>query len=206
MLLQVTEDLDFTLKDVEPDQDDSPAGNEARLLARIHAARGRWVARTELAADPLVGGSVKALRKRLERLVAHHLIEERTNAERKGSPRYEYRFLLPEAVLPSRCVSENNATLKEPSHRADSEGGAVSITPPSSNSDEPRFDEKVEGGPIKEAPPSKLSEGQGSSRVADFSGALGGNLPKLSRSAEELDEAQRLAAKFWNDPSSREAT
>ena len=206
MLLQVTEDLDFTLKDVEPDQDDSPAGNEARLLARIHAARGRWVARTELAADPLVGGSVKALRKRLERLVAHHLIEERTNAERKGSPRYEYRFLLPEAVLPSRCVSENNATLKEPSHRADSEGGAVSITPPSSNSDEPRFDEKVEGGPIKEAPPSKLSEGQGSSRVADFSGALGENLPKLSRSAEELDEAQRLAAKFWNDPSSREAT
>lgn len=206
MLLQVTEDLDFTLKDVEPDQDDSPAGNEARLLARIHAAKGRWVPRTELAADPLVGGSVCALRKRLERLVAHQLIEERTSAERKGSPRYEYRFLLPEPVLPSRCVSSKTNSLKDPSQEQDSEGAQSFICAPSNNSDQPPFDEKVEGAHIKERAPSKLSGEQGSARVRDFPGALGGNLPELSRSVEELDEAFRLAAKFWDDPSSREAT
>jgi hypothetical protein len=198
ILLQLTSDMDFIMKDVEPEQDDSPASHEARLLARLHAAGGRWVPRTELAADPVVGGSVKALRKRLERLVAHQLVEQRVVEERKGSPRYEFRIPFHGSLSPVRCVGEKNATLEEPSQGLEGEGGPVSITPPSNNFQKRRFGKKVEGGRIKNAPPSELSGGAGSSRVAEIFGTHKEETAAEGRSAVELERLRGAAFELWD--------
>ncbi|MFZ9959435.1 MAG: AAA family ATPase [Candidatus Limnocylindrus sp.] len=197
MLLRQTDDMDFVLRDIEPDQQDTPAGFEARILARLHTAGERWVPRTQLASDPAVGGSVKALKKRLERLVEHQLVEERVVEERKGSPRYEYRLKLKTSLSPTRGVVEKMATLEKPSPALDREGGAVCIAPPSNNFDEPRLEEKVEGGAIKEAPPSKSSGGQGSSRVAEISVThIGGS----TRSKTELAALMAQTSSYWDEP------
>jgi hypothetical protein len=196
ILLRQTEDMDFVLKDVEPEQDDSPAGYEARILAKLHAAQGRWVPRTELSSDPRIGGSVKALRKRLERLVEHQLVAERVVEVRKGSPRYEYQLKLETADPRVRCVGEKMATLENPSHGAGSEGGVVCIAPPSNPSDEPRFEEKDEGGTIETAPPSDLSGGAGSTRVAENSETHKGTVSG-GRSMTELDSLLSNATDAW---------
>jgi hypothetical protein len=186
MLLQLTEEMDFRLKDIEPELDSSPAGFEARILAKLHAAGGRWVARTELAADPSVGMSVKALRKRLERLVEHQLVEVRVVEERQGSPRYEFRVQLQEPPTPAGGVVKKRATLAEPALGLNSEGGAVCIRPPSNIFEKTRLGKKVEGGPIETAPPSTSSGGQGSSRVAEISKTHTGEEAE-QRSTQELD-------------------
>jgi hypothetical protein len=197
MLLRQTDDMDFVLRDIEPDQQDTPAGFEARILARLHTAGERWVPRTQLASDPAVGGSVKALKKRLERLVEHQLVEERVVEERKGSPRYEYRLKLKTSLSPTGGVVEKMATLEKPSPALDREGGAVCIAPPSNNFDEPRLEEKVEGGAIKEAPPSKSSGGQGSSRVAEISVTHTGG---STRSKSELAALMAQTSSYWDEP------
>mgnify|MGYP003348392979 CR=1 FL=1 len=65
----------FSLADyVEVDTDSaSPASIVDRVLQRLRAAYQRSLSRSDLAADPLCGGSVTAIRKALQRLVSRGL-------------------------------------------------------------------------------------------------------------------------------------
>ena len=76
LLMKLENDLTFSLADyVELDGDSSsPASVVDRVLQRIRAAYPRSVSRSDLAADPLCGGSVAGIRKATQRLVSRGLI------------------------------------------------------------------------------------------------------------------------------------
>jgi len=77
LLMKLEEDLTFSLSDyVEMDAESAnPASVVDRVLQRLRAAYPRALAVTDLAADPLCGGKVAAIRKALQRLLSRGLIE-----------------------------------------------------------------------------------------------------------------------------------
>ena len=76
LLMKLENDLTFSLADyVELDTESaSPASVVDRVLQRIRAAYPRSVSRSDLAADPLCGGSVAGIKKATQRLVSRGLI------------------------------------------------------------------------------------------------------------------------------------
>jgi hypothetical protein len=79
LLMKLEDDLTFSLADyVETDVESAnPASVVDRVLQRLRAAYPRALAVTDLAADPLCGGKVAAIRKSLQRLLSRGLIEIR---------------------------------------------------------------------------------------------------------------------------------
>jgi hypothetical protein len=77
LLMKLEDDLTFSLADyVETDVESAnPASVVDRVLQRLRAAYPRALAVTDLAADPLCGGKVAAIRKSLQRLLSRGLIE-----------------------------------------------------------------------------------------------------------------------------------
>jgi len=76
LLMKLENDLTFSLADyVELDTESaSPASIVDRVLQRVRAAYPRSVSRSDLAADPLCGGSVAGIKKATQRLVSRGLI------------------------------------------------------------------------------------------------------------------------------------
>jgi hypothetical protein len=76
LLMKLENDLTFSLADyVELDTESTgPASIVDRVLQRIRAAYPRSVSRSDLAADPLCGGSVSGIKKATQRLVSRGLI------------------------------------------------------------------------------------------------------------------------------------
>lgn len=94
LLMKLENDLTFSLTDyVELDGDSSsPASVVDRVLQRVRSAYPRSVTRSDLAADPLCGGSVAGIRKATQRLVSRGLIQVVAERPSKGggSPSPEY--------------------------------------------------------------------------------------------------------------------
>ena len=76
LLMKLESDLTFSLADyVELDTESaSPASIVDRVLQRVRAVYPRSVSRSDLAADPLCGGSVAGIKKATQRLVSRGLI------------------------------------------------------------------------------------------------------------------------------------
>ena len=78
LMMQMEADLSFSISDFTPEIDASntaPSGITDRVLQRLRVIHPRTATRSDLNADPIVGGKVAAIRKSLQRLEKRGLIE-----------------------------------------------------------------------------------------------------------------------------------
>ena len=190
LLMKLESDLTFSLADyVEVDTDSaSPASIVDRVLQRLRAAYPRALSRSDLAADPLCGGSVTAIRKALQRLVSRGLIEAVGSAAGVGGQAKVFQ-----AVSASRDMCVNSCpTLEKPSQgleRGVGQPDDVShLVPPSVERDGTSWDN------APTCPTPKTSRANGSAQV----GQLLEDSPKEERSAGELDQLMEEAARMWD--------
>lgn len=193
LLMKLESDLTFSLADyVELDVDStSPASIVDRVLQRIRAAYPRALSRADLAADPLCGGSVAAIRKALQRLVSRGLIKVAgTESDKKNAAH------LFQAVSASRDMCVNVCPTKgKPSGGLESEVGqpfGVSQVVPhseeASDSDGTRWDSHLP------CPTSKASDTKGSGQVGQVLDVS----PREERSPEELERLKAEAGSLWD--------
>jgi hypothetical protein len=192
LLMKLENDLTFSLADyMEVDTDNAgPASVVDRVLQRVRAVYPRSVSRSDLAADPLCGGSVAGIRKALQRLISRGLIEVAENRPSKGggSPTAFYRAITsreksinvcPTGEKPSQGLESTVGQPSDVSHCSD--GTAAE---PGSQWDTPS--------PCPTANPSDTNESAPVGQVLDVS-------PKGDeRSAAELDQLMQEAARLWD--------
>ena len=190
LLMKLESDLTFSLADyVELDTDSaSPASIVDRVLQRLRAAYPRTLSRADLAADPLCGGSVTAIRKALQRLVSRGLVKVTGTTQSSGGAASLFQ-----AVSYARDMCVNSCpTPKKTSGGLESGMGHPSElsqpVPPLSGEDGTRWDTE-EGCPIPKA--SHTNESAGMGQVFDGS-------PREERSPEELARLMDEAAKLWD--------
>lgn len=109
LIMTQEKDLSFSVRDYTPEIDNnntSPSGITDRVLQRIRTGAPRWFSRADLNADPVVGGSVAAITKSLQRLVKRGLLrtDELPPAKRGGKPVLTYQAVL--SSLPSHTRGE----------------------------------------------------------------------------------------------------
>lgn len=78
LMMKMEADLSFSISDFTPEIDASntaPSGITDRVLQRLRVVHPRTATRSDLNADPIVGGKVAAIRKSLQRLEKRGLIE-----------------------------------------------------------------------------------------------------------------------------------
>jgi hypothetical protein len=192
LLMKLENDLTFSLADyMEVDTENAgPASVVDRVLQRVRAVYPRSVSRSDLAADPLCGGSVAGIRKALQRLISRGLIEVAENRPSKGggSPTAFYR------AITSREKSINVCpTGEEPSQELESTVGQPSDVSHCSDADqaEPgsQWDNPL---PCPTANPSHTNESAPVGQVLDVS-------PKGDeRTAAELEQLMQEAARLWD--------
>ena len=190
LLMKLENDLTFSLADyVEIDVDSaSPASIVDRVLQRLRAAYPRALSRADLAADPLCGGSVTAIRKALQRLVSRGLVDVAGTTHSSGGAASLFQ-----AVSASRDMCVNMCpTLEKPSQGLESGVGQPSgvshPVPPLGERVGTRWDTDT-GCPTPEA-----SDANGSGRVGQVFEAS----PKGERTSEELDQLMEEAARVWD--------
>jgi hypothetical protein len=107
LLMKLEEDLTFSLADYcEVDGESaSPASVVDRVLQRLRAVHPRGLTRSDLASDPLCGGSVAAIRKALQRLVSRGLVavEEAPRSRGAGKAPLFYCAVLSRDMSRSVC-------------------------------------------------------------------------------------------------------
>lgn len=99
LLMQQEADLSFSLRDFTPEvdpQDTTPASHSDRVLQRLRTVFPRSLSRQDLDADPLLGGTVAATRKALQRLEKRGLIRvvEAIQLPKGGVPLNMYQAVL----------------------------------------------------------------------------------------------------------------
>jgi hypothetical protein len=99
LMMQMEADLSFSISDFTPEIDASntaPSGITDRVLQRLRVIHPRTATRSELNADPIVGGNVAGIRKSLQRLEKRGLIEvvEALSNKSGGKPTYHYKAVL----------------------------------------------------------------------------------------------------------------
>jgi len=192
LLMKLENDLTFSLADyMEVDSENAgPASVVDRVLQRVRAVYPRSVSRSDLAADPLCGGSVAGIRKALQRLISRGLIEVAQNRPSKGggSPTAFYR------AITSREKSINVCpTGEEPSQGLESTVGQPSDVSHCSDADQAgpgsQWDNPL---PCPTANPSHTNESAPVGQVMDVS-------PKGDeRTAAELEQLMQEAARLWD--------
>ena len=78
LVMRMEDDLSFSISDYTPEVDsanNAPSGITDRVLQRLRVIHPRTATRSDLNADPIVGGKVSAIRKSLQRLEKRGLIE-----------------------------------------------------------------------------------------------------------------------------------
>lgn len=190
LLMKLENDLTFSLADyVELDTESTgPASIVDRVLQRTRAAYPRSVSRSDLAADPLCGGSVSGIKKATQRLVSRGLIwvsgETPGRNGAPGSPLFQ--------AITSREKPINVCPAgADPLVRLESTPGqgVEGVPVPLDDSEigtTPR--DTLSGCPGAEASHSNASGAAGH----DFEGS-----PKEWRSPEELAEIDRSTEAFW---------
>jgi hypothetical protein len=192
LLMKLENDLTFSLADyMEVDSENAgPASVVDRVLQRVRAVYPRSVSRSDLAADPLCGGSVAGIRKALQRLISRGLIEVAENRPSKGggSPTAFYRAITsreksinvcPTGEEPSQGLESTVGQPSDVSHCSDAVGAE-----PGSQWDNPL--------PCPTANPSHTNESAPVGQVLDVS-------PKGDeRTAAELEQLMQEAARLWD--------
>ena len=191
LLMKLESDLTFSLADyVEVDVDSaSPASIVDRVLQRLRAAYPRALSRSELAADPLCGGSVNAIRKSLQRLVSRGLVEVVGSAPGAGG-----QANLFQAVSASRDMCVNSCpTSAKPSQALESGVGQPDdvshLVPPSAQQDGTSWDNP---------PTCPTPESSGANGSAQVGQVLEDSPRGDERSAAELEQLMAEAARMWD--------
>ncbi len=188
LLMKLEADLTFSLADfVDSQNAEGPASVVDRVLQRLRASYPRSMSRSDLAADPLCGGSVSAIKKATQRLVSRGLI--RVSDETEGKTAFQ-------AIL-SREKSLNVCPPKtDPLVRLESEGGQPSGVSPSVPLPL-ELDEQggQQGDSLTPCPPQFSSDTNGF--------AQGGQVLEVSpreneRSEGELERLKAQAASLWD--------
>jgi hypothetical protein len=189
LLMKLESDLTFSLADyVDAEGGEGPASVVDRVLQRLRAAYPRSLSRSELAADPLCGGSVTAIRKALQRLVSRGLVEVDGAVKGRGGSAHTYQ-----AVSASRdmCVKVCPNQGK-PSPGLENKVGqppAVSqVVPPTEGGDGTSRD-TPQGCPNLET-----SDTNGSGQM----GQLFRHSPKEDRTLNELEALKAAAIDTWS--------
>ena len=201
LIMRMEADLSFSIADFTPEVDaanTSPSGITDRVLQRLRVIYPRTMSRTELNADPLVGGRVAAIRKSLQRLVKRGLIEVVGSAP---APDGKNSFDIYKAVLARGEVGDMCPTLDKPSDGAGfGMGQKVGHPPNSGNVSHPESQDADQGG--------TLSEKQGDCPIPDPS--TGAESIKVGhpdqyprareekRTKQELDALQEQAWNMWD--------
>jgi hypothetical protein len=191
LLMKLESDLTFSLTDyVELDGDSSsPASIVDRVLQRIRAAYPRSVSRSDLAADPLCGGSVAGIKKATQRLVSRGLIcvsgETPGKNGAPGNPLFQAITSREKPLKVCPSVSEALVRLeKVPGHGVE----AVPVL----------LDDLATGTNPRDTdlgcPGIEASHTNGSGTE----GQLLHGSPREERSAEELEVLMKEAAQLWD--------
>ena len=202
LIMRQESDLTFSIADFTAEIDNtntSPSGISERVLSRVRAIYPRSISRTELNADPIVGGNVAAIRKSLQRWVSRGLIttqEEAVPGKKGGKARVLYTAVVaqPPHTRVRGEVEESVPFREEPSDGAASAMGqamgqqpkleGVSHSPKSNGT----LSEKEAECPIAKAPDIKGSASMGQSD----------QYPRARRSFAEIDRLRREAGSKWD--------
>jgi hypothetical protein len=186
LLLKLESDLTFSLADyVEMDLESaSPASIVDRVLQRLRAAHPRAITRSELAADPLCGGSVTAIKKALQRLVSRGLVDitgKQAGQGAKASNLYQ-------AILSRDTLLSSSPFSPKPSAGAGSKWGQPKSVSPFSGTREQKGDNPTPCPHLDPAPP-KGSAQKGQDLPVP---------PKEERTSAELEALKQAAADAWS--------
>jgi hypothetical protein len=184
LLMKLENDLTFSLADyVETEGNEGPATVVDRVLQRLRAVHPRSLSRSDLAADPLCGGSVTAIKKATQRLVSRGLAVVLYETPEKTT----YKAIISREKTQKTCPPTPEALVQ-----LESEGGqGKKLSPPVPL-------EREEGGQQGDnpttCPPSLTSDGNGSAQA----GQLLGVSPREERTEQELDRLLFDASAFWD--------
>ena len=183
LIMRMEDDLSFSVSDYTPEvdqEDSSPAGIIDRVLHRLRVVFPEERTRTELNADPLVGGKVAAIRKSLQRLEKRGLIEVRHSPQ--GN--------VYKAVLARGEVADSSPTLVKASNEEESGTGQ----PPETQPVCPTPDIK---NPVP--PPCPMPEPSGGEE-STMNGTFG-KYPRAredQRTPTEVEQNRKAAWEAWN--------
>ncbi len=191
LLMKLENDLTFSLTDyVEMDAESAgPASIVDRVLQRVRAVYPRSVTRSELAADPLCGGSVAGIAKATQRLVSRNLIcvAEQRPSKGGGSPVPAYQALVSREKPLNSCPPG-----AKPSQELESTGGQPSdvstCCPPVAEQVDTQQDTST---PCPPALPSHAKGSASGGQVLEVS-------PREERTPEELNQLMEEAAQAWD--------
>jgi hypothetical protein len=187
LLLKLESDLTFSLSDyVELDIESAgPASIVDRVLQRLRAAHPRAITRSELAADPLCGGSVTAIRKALQRLVSRGLVEIPAQQGAKSANLYQ-------AVLSrDTSVSSSPTYLKTSAGQGSYVGQPIDVS--HVNRSAPEVEQPTWDTPAP-CPTSDSLHTKGSGQVGQVLDVP----PKEERTSAELEALKQAAADAWS--------
>jgi len=200
LLLKMLEDLTFELKDyVEITAESAtPASIIDRVLQRLRSAAkaGEGHTRQEMDSDPLCGGSVKGIKKALQRLEARGLISstEEPSTRRAGSSVKRYFAVVSRDMCERVCppIEESSAGLEKLG------GQGVEVSPlnsglsPVTGADS--ADSADLGGHENGCPPETTCSDAGFAKGDTFFVTPQGE----GRTSEELDALMDAAARMWD--------
>ena len=182
LIMRMEDDLSFSVSDYTPEvdqEDSSPAGIIDRVLHRLRVVFPEERTRTDLNADPLVGGKVAAIRKSLQRLEKRGLIEVRHSPQ--GN--------VYKAVLARGEVADSSPTLIKASNEEGSGTGQTPETQPVCPT--PEIKDPV-------PPPCPMPEPSGG-KESTMNGTFG-KYPRAreERSTEVLQKVKEESWKVWD--------
>ena len=200
LMMQMEADLSFSISDFTPEIDaanTAPSSITDRVLQRLRVIHPRTASRSDLNADPIIGGNVAGIRKSLHRLEKRGLIEVVDVVSNKsgGKPTHHYKAVLACGDLrksvslqqtPSAGTNKQWDTAEkkaEVSHSEMVDAGSAALNETPS--------EKTERRPI-----AKPSDDKGSApmrRSDQYPRARDGE----ERSSDEINTARDVAWKMW---------
>ena len=194
LIMRQEDDLSFSVADFTPEVDPgntAPSSVVDKVLQRLRTGHPRLFTRSDLNADPVVGGKTDAIRKALQRLVKRGLVTEVPGVGRYGKTSYQ-------AVLACGEVAYVCPTLENPDTGTDLRVDNVPEPEEVSTLDSAV---PVEAGqPVPDGgtcPPSEPSADADSGQVGHS-----GQYPRarqVDRSKEESDALMKAAWDKWSD-------
>jgi len=195
LVMRMEDDLSFSISDYTPEVDSAntaPSSITDRVLQRLRVIHPRTATKTELNADPLVGGKVAAIGKALQRLTKRGLITEVSLEVSTGDARYKnktYQAVLACGALPGG-VHRKQTPSAGTDVRVDNQGGQREVSTLEAV-------EPIKGG----QPPAETAPCPPSESSAGAESAQGGQLEQYPRAREEertKDELNESRDQSWN--------
>jgi len=186
LLLKLESDLTFSLSDyVELDIESAgPASIVDRVLQRLRAAHPRAITQSELAADPLCGGSVTAIKKALQRLVSRGLVDITGKQAGQGAKAAN----LYQAILSRDTLLSSSPFSPKPSAGAGSKWGQPKSVSPFSGTREQKGDNPT---PCPHLDPASPKGSAQKGQVLQVP-------PREERTAAEIQQLVKQAKEHWD--------